>query len=126
MDDRCFACGSENQSGLQLKITENAEGVIAEFTPPDWSQGYDRVVHGGIVATILDEMAVWAAYKKGHRSVTAGLTMRIRKAMVVGDRYTAYGKVTGIRHKLVQADAKIKDKNGEIVASADVKLMKIS
>jgi hypothetical protein len=63
MDDACFACGKANDNGLKLNISEKDDGVWATIEPPAWSQGYHRLVHGGIIATILDEMAVWAAVR---------------------------------------------------------------
>jgi len=125
MDEACFACGRQNENGLKLEITETAEGVRALVAPPIWSQGYNGVVHGGIVATILDEMAVWAAFKKGYKSVTAELTMRIKNAMRVDENYTAAAKVVKTKHRLIEADSMILDKNQQLIASAKLKLLKI-
>ncbi|MEO0205822.1 MAG: hypothetical protein ABIL22_04000, partial [candidate division WOR-3 bacterium] len=72
-----------------------------------------------------DEMAVWAAYKKGYKAVTAELNMRIRKPMLAENQYFAAGKVVSTKYKLVFAQAEIKDPNNEIIACADVKLIKI-
>jgi len=125
MDESCFACGSQNKNGLKLEIAENAEGVHAAIDPPIWSQGYSGVVHGGIVATILDEMAVWAALKKGYKSVTAELTMRVKSAMQVNQHYTAAAKVVNTKHRLIEAESKILDKNQQLIASAKLKLLKV-
>ncbi|KPJ74188.1 hypothetical protein AMJ52_01640 [candidate division TA06 bacterium DG_78] len=124
MDEWCFACGHKNEHGLQLNITETAEGVEAIIEPPTWTQGYNKIIHGGIIATILDEMAVWAAYKKGYKSVTAQLNMRIKKALQVDDQYTAKAKVVTVKHKLIQAKSEITNKTHEIMAFADVKLIR--
>ena len=52
----CFVCGLENEHGLQLRFYETAEGeVIVETTVPDHFQGYPGIVHGGIVASLVDE-----------------------------------------------------------------------
>ncbi|HEC78141.1 MAG TPA: PaaI family thioesterase [candidate division WOR-3 bacterium] len=125
MDDRCFACGAANSNGLQLQIEETADGVRAVIRPPKWSQGYKEMVHGGIISTILDEMTVWAAFKKGHRCVTAELTVRIKKAMKVAEEYLATGRVLRIKHRLVEAESEITDRDNETVAFARAKLIKI-
>ncbi len=125
MDDKCFACGRENDIGLRLKITETDKGVIAPIKLNALFQGYHKVIHGGIVSTILDEMAVWAAYKKGYKAVTAELNMRMRKPMLAENEYVAAGRVVTTKHKMVLAQAEIKDLNNEIIACADVKLIKI-
>jgi len=125
MDDACFACGSANENGLKLSISGDAEGVRATIDPPIWSQGYHMTVHGGIIATILDELAVWAAFKRGHRSVTGELVMRIRNAMQVDQTYTADAKVINIKHRLIEAESRILDQNQCLIASASVKLLRI-
>lgn len=126
MDESCFACGMSNDNGLKLDIAEHDDGVMARIEPPEWAQGYNRVVHGGIIATILDELAVWAAFKKGHKSVTGELSMRIRKAMSVDSTYTASARVVKTKHRLIEAESKIVDEGGELIASAVVRLLKVA
>jgi acyl-coenzyme A thioesterase PaaI-like protein len=55
----CFVCGLQNPIGLKLAFYEDPEAgrVQAEFVVPDEYQSYPGVVHGGIVATILDEIS---------------------------------------------------------------------
>lgn len=125
MDNRCFACGSENPAGLRLDIRESADGVFAKIKMNPVFQGYQNIIHGGIVSTILDEMAVWASFKRGHKAATAELNVRIKKPMYVDTEYTATGRVVNIKHKLVMAQAEIKDFNDEIIACAEVKLIRI-
>lgn len=125
MDDTCFACGSNNNNGLKLDIAELGDGVQARIDLPEWTQGYSRIVHGGIIATILDELAVWAAFKKGYKSVTGELSMRIRKAMHVDRIYTARAMIVKSKHRLLEAESTIVDENQELMASAVVRLLKI-
>jgi len=125
MDNRCFACGSENPAGLHLDIHQSADGVYAKIKMSALFQGYQDIIHGGIVSTILDEMAVWASFKKGHKAATAELNVRIKKPMHADTEYIATGRVVNIKHKLVMAQAEIRDSNEEIIACADVKLIKI-
>lgn len=126
MDDYCFACGSKNSNGLNLKIKESAKGVEAVIHPPPWSQGYHKTVHGGIISAILDEMTIWAAFKKGYKCVTAELNVRITKAMKIDDEYIAQAKVVNSKHRLVLAEATLMNSRMELIASARAKLMKIA
>ncbi len=127
MDNRCFACGSENPRGLRLNIIETEDGVLSEIRLPKDYQGYSDIAHGGIIATILDEMAVWAAYKKGYKSATVEMKVRIKKPVKIEQEYLAFGRVVNVRHGIVEAEAEIKEKlNGSSpVASAIVKLIRI-
>lgn len=125
MDDACFACGTANKNGLHLDIVEQGGGVQATIEPPPWSAGYRDVVHGGLVATILDELAVWAAFKAGHRSMTAELTVRMKDPMKIGQTYTADARVVRTKHRLIAAESRILDRHRTLIASASVKLLKI-
>ena len=54
----CFVCGLENPVGLKLRIYRTEPGVIeTTYTAPDHFQGYPGVLHGGIVASLLDEIS---------------------------------------------------------------------
>jgi uncharacterized protein (TIGR00369 family) len=125
MDQSCFACGPQNKNGLQLNIIKNQTGVQAMIDPPQWAQGYKDTVHGGIIATILDELAVWAAFKEGSKSVTAELSMRIKNAMRTGQTYVADAKVINIKHRLIEAESRILDKDKNLIAAATVKLLRV-
>lgn len=125
MDDNCFACGSKNTNGLSLEIIESSGGVEAVIHPPVWTQGYKKTVHGGIISTILDEVAIWAAYKKGYTCVTAELNIRIKKPMAIDDEYIARGKVIRTKHRLILAESRLLSKQMELIASAQAKLMRV-
>jgi uncharacterized protein (TIGR00369 family) len=125
MDRRCFVCGPDNPHGLCLDIVETGDGVTAVFDPPDWSQGYQGIVHGGIVSTLLDEMAVWAAFKKGCKAATGEITVRFKKSMRIGEKYRLSGRVSKQKGNLAVADAEARDGSGELIAYASVKLIRI-
>jgi uncharacterized protein (TIGR00369 family) len=79
----CFLCGRQNPVGLKLDFYEDqeAEQVRVEFVVPDEYQGYPGVVHGGIVAAILDETAGRAVMVRGSDEdlfATLRLTVRYR------------------------------------------------
>ncbi len=125
MDNKCFACGTDNPIGLHLDIRENPNGVYAKIKLSPIYQGYQQVIHGGIVSTILDEMAVWASFKKGKKAVTAELNVRIKKPMLSDTEYIAIGRVINTKYNLVIAQAEIKDSNEKVIACADLKLIEI-
>jgi len=125
MDSQCFACGTENDKGLHLDIKKSEDGVIAKFQIPAWCQGYQKTVHGGIVSTVLDELAVWAAYHAGYKCVTAELMVRIKNPMYIQTAYTGQGSILKKRHRFVLAYAEILDEQQRLCAHAHAKLMKI-
>jgi uncharacterized protein (TIGR00369 family) len=124
-DDHCFACGRHNPNGLHMNVTRADEGVHALIRMPAWVQSYADIVHGGIIATILDEMAVWAAFHHGYTCVTAELLVRIKKSMDINGTYSARARVVSTKHKLVTAESSILDQDKQVVACATAKLMKV-
>lgn len=127
MDTRCFACGKDNDKGLRLDITQSSDNAVQSFfRVPAWCQGYQDIVHGGIVSTILDELGVWAAYYAGCKCVTAELTVRIKNSMRADTPYVGKGIVLKHRHAFIQAYAEILDEQSILYAYAHLKLMKMT
>ena len=54
----CFACGTENDFGLHLQFKDDTDGCSRDVSIPPHFQSYKGVVHGGIVATLLDAAMV--------------------------------------------------------------------
>ena len=58
--NHCFVCGPANPIGLAVTFRLDGDVCRAEFTPQPQHSGYDRVTHGGIVFSLLDDvMANW-------------------------------------------------------------------
>lgn len=70
----CFACAPHNSIGLKLRFTREGDTVQAYWHPSADYQGYNHIVHGGIQATLLDEVASWAIFVLCD---VAGVTQRI-------------------------------------------------
>ena len=76
----CFGCSSENATGLQLTFRRRGDEVHADYTIPDRFHGAPGVAHGGIVATIIDEVSCAAVFFLRNRYVVTGeLTVRYAK-----------------------------------------------
>ena len=54
---QCFGCSPQNAKGLQMKFQLDGEEVVSVWNPQKWAEGYMNVLHGGIQATLLDEVA---------------------------------------------------------------------
>jgi acyl-coenzyme A thioesterase PaaI-like protein len=89
--------------------------------------GYDNVIHGGLISTILDEVAVWAAYHaKGRYGVTVELTVRFRKPVLLGNVYRVEGWFVEDLGRRWVVDADIRDGEGNRLASASVRIAPLS
>ena len=69
----CFGCSPGNSQGLQMKFVEEGEEIVSYWEPKKHFQGYHTVLHGGIQAALMDEIASWFVYV---RLKSAGVTSR--------------------------------------------------
>jgi uncharacterized protein (TIGR00369 family) len=61
MDTSCFACGSANPCGLHMKFFTDGEKLYSTVVPPAHLSGWESLLHGGIISTLLDEIMAWTA-----------------------------------------------------------------
>ena len=112
----CFGCGKENPMGLHLTFEEQGENYITTFTAGPEHQGYDGIMHGGLVSTILDEVMAGSLYAKGLNAVTAKLEVRFRKPTPIGQQLTIIGKIVGKRGNMYELVGEITLPDGTITA----------
>ena len=90
----CFGCGPDNAEGLGLSFFETDDGVETEYTVAERHAGAPGVVHGGILATLLDEVLCMTAYAKaGSPVVTGELTVRYLEPSPTGERLVVQGEL---------------------------------
>ena len=112
--DVCFACGRRNDVGLHLDDFDwDGSTVTGSFDPRDEYRGAGDVLHGGIAATALDEISVWAGML-GERvlTVTGKLELRFRAPLTVDDRITASGRVDERRGRRLVISAALSNERG--------------
>jgi len=129
-DHFCFACGEGNPDGLRLRIEYPAPGRSRiEFVPPKKFQGWQGLLHGGIIATILDEAFAHAlggaARGAGQAAVTAEITVRFKKPVRIGEKVIAEGWVVREKGRIVECESVMRDASGRELASATGKLIRI-
>jgi len=118
IDKHCFICGKENPFGLKLDIQrlENPIRSTASFTLEKPYQGYGGVIHGGILASILDELMIYALYFWEIPTVTAKMEVKFKKKVSVGEPLTGFAWMKKDRGKMIEAEAEIVNSNGEQVS----------
>jgi uncharacterized protein (TIGR00369 family) len=122
----CFVCGRENPIGLAVEFQINAEtrSIRATFIPKEAHQGYEGIVHGGILSALLDEAMAKMAYSLGIPAVTAEITVRFKSPASPGEELNVSGRLMRETHGLIQAEAKI-ERGPVLVAEAAGKLLRI-
>ena len=118
-DHNCFACGSTNPIGMRLEI-ELGEGFAqTTWVPGDDFVGWEGKVHGGLLATLLDEVMAWAPSSFDSWAVTAEMHVRYRSPANPGEPLTATGRVTGRRRRIYEVSGEVRGSDGRLVAEAE-------
>lgn len=116
----CFVCGVENQNGLRMRFYETGTQpvvVSSTYTVPRQFEGYPGIVHGGVVAAMLDE-ATTRTVMRGDPprfAVTAQMTIRYRKPVPIETPLT-------ITARVVKESGRVVTISGEIIGPSDVLL----
>lgn len=89
----CFGCGPDNPLGLHVGgFARDGDTVTASFRPRDEFRGFHDILHGGVIATALDEILAWTSILVvGQMAVTVKLEMKFRNAAPAGVDYQLEG-----------------------------------
>jgi acyl-coenzyme A thioesterase PaaI-like protein len=117
----CFGCGEKNPMGLKLKFIKDGDILRTEYTPDKMLQGWPGLLHGGIVATLLDEVMSNVAYATGKTCLTAEMQLRQRKPIDINETLIITAWITRHRSKIIETAGKITLKDGTIVAESNAK-----
>src|SRR5438445_960573 len=123
----CFVCGESNPIGLKLRFETDGRIVQAHFRPRADHVGFKQTIHGGLIATLLDEIMVWACAVQTRRfAFCAELNVRFLNPVHPDEDLTAIGELASNRRdKLFEAKAELKNQAGVVVASATGKYLPI-
>jgi len=107
---RCFLCGKGNPRGIGLELFLDGEEVVAQFRLDEAFIGYEGIVHGGVLAGILDEVMWWAAtWHSGRACLTTDMTVQYKKPAPIGHPFRAIGRVKASNSRLVETEGEIWD-----------------
>lgn len=116
----CFACGSLNTHGLRLALHVDGERCWTDLAIPSRFQGWDEIAHGGIVATILDEVMAWSLVDHDNWGLTARMTVDFKRPVPLDRPIHAEGWVTEVRRRLITTAGRIVDQaTDEVLATAE-------
>jgi uncharacterized protein (TIGR00369 family) len=118
----CFGCGPANPLGLKLTFEEDDEKLYARWQPSLHFQGYINVLHGGITATLLDEVGAWCIYvKAGTSGVTSSMTVRYLKPIYISKgTVSVEASIISLGEKSVKMLCSLFDGEGKKCAEADI------
>ena len=108
-------------------MTTDGRAVHVRFTPRAEHVGFKQVVHGGVLATVLDELMVWACAVQTHRfAFCAELNVRYLHPARPGDLLDGSAElVENRRGRILEAKAELRSSNGAVLVSATGKYMPV-
>lgn len=118
----CFACAPSNPYGLKMEFYEEGEDIVSIWTPGDNYQGWLNTLHGGIQATLLDEIGGWIIARKCQTSgMTTSLNIKYKKPIPTGSdvQVEVRARIRETKRNFVFIDAAI-TYNGVICSTADI------
>lgn len=115
----CFVCGPQNPLGLRLTFQFEGEEIRTEFVPGPHHVGYDGVVHGGILAAVLDDAMANLFFLRGEEALTTRMEVRFRREGRPGESLTIVAREAGRRGQFAKARASAFNSAGELVAEAE-------
>ncbi len=120
----CFACGAANDSGLNLEFEALDDGVVtALYVPQERHQGWPNVLHGGIVATLLDESAAYVAYARGQHAATARLNIRYSRPAPMDIPLRVTATLVKDTRRMLTIEARVTTLDDETIARAEATLL---
>ena len=115
-DHNCFGCGGQNPIGLHLNIDVGEGRARTTWTVGEDHVGWSDKAHGGIIATLLDEVMAWAPASYDSWAVTAEMSVRYRSPASPGEELVAEGRVVERRRRIYQVTGEVRGPDGRLVA----------
>lgn len=117
----CFGCSPDNPFGLHMEFYEDGDDVVSYWHPHDHFQGWTGVMHGGILATMIDETAGWVVMRKLQ---TSGMTSRLNLKYLYpvssdSSQVTVRARITGRKRNYCVISVSLEDETGRTCVEAE-------
>ena len=107
-DQPCYGCGPQHPHGFRLRFERDGDEVVTRLTPHEHHQGAPGIMHGGLVATLADEIAAWAIISElGKFGFTGSFEARYARAVRIGVPIEGRGRLTSKSRRVVGVDVRI-------------------
>jgi uncharacterized protein (TIGR00369 family) len=117
--NRCFGCGPANPTGLHREFMLAEDGsVVCLATVPDRFEGPAHYLHGGIIATLLDEAMSKAVRASGRTAMTRHMEVDYQRPVPSGAELRIEARVTRSADRKHWTEAKIVSAKGTALAEA--------
>ncbi|WP_457570216.1 PaaI family thioesterase [Desulfurobacterium sp.] len=117
-DNFCFVCGKDNPKGMHLKFEKYPDRVESVFSLDKIYQGYDNIIHGGIISLILDEAMAYLQTKE-ERFLTGKITVKFHNPLMAGEKVRVKAWIKKDRKRIKETAAIMEKSDGTKVAEAE-------
>ena len=122
--NRCLLCGHLNPRSLNLIFRDGENGVVeTRFKAGPELQGYDNILHGGVIASLLDAAMTHCLFHRGIQAVTGDLHVRFVRPIPCNTSLEIRARMTSCRPPLYMLEAQI-EHDQRVAARAEAKFMK--
>ncbi len=123
LHDTCLLCGSKTPAGLKLEVSAQADGSLrAEFMCRFMFEGYKGVLHGGVIAALLDSAMTNCLFSRGVAAFTAELDIKYRLPVRCGRTVAVTARLVKSYAPLHMLEAVV-EQDGAVAVSAQAKFM---
>ncbi|MEN6439197.1 MAG: PaaI family thioesterase [Syntrophobacter sp.] len=94
----CFGCSPLNPSGLHMRFHTDGTALFSWLEVPEHLIGWENMVHGGVITTILDEIMGWSAiYLLKRMTLTKSISIDFLKPVYSQTRLRAEGRLVEVK-----------------------------
>jgi uncharacterized protein (TIGR00369 family) len=114
----CFGCGGANERGMLLAFEQDdaAQRIRGSFRLGAEYQGGVGFIHGGIIATVLDEVMGKVCRFRGVHAVTAEMTVEYLRPVPVDKDLVVEGHEVEMRGRNLFMVGEIRNVAGQVLA----------
>jgi uncharacterized protein (TIGR00369 family) len=115
--NRCFGCGQANPTGLHLEfLLAEDSSVVCLASVPDTFEGPPGYLHGGIIATLLDEAMSKSVRARGFTAMTRQMEVDYLRPVPSSTPIRLEGHVTRNEGRKHWTEARILDAERTVLA----------
>lgn len=116
----CYGCAPHNESGLRMEFYEDGEEIVSVWHPEAHHQGWINTLHGGVQATLADEISSWVVFRRCQTAgVTSKMEIRYHKSILTTEPYVVLrASIKEQKRNLVDIEVGIYNANNERCTTA--------